>query len=383
MEKVKIGVIGCGDISDIYFKNFTKRFDILEVVACSNRTFKKAEDKAKKYNIQKVYATTEELLADSEIQIVVNLTGPEAHYPINMAALEAGKHVYCEKPLAITRKQGEELVEKAKQMNLMIGCAPDTFMGAGLQTSRKLIDEGAIGKPIAVSAVYVGAPSTTREVHKPNFYFKPGGGPLFDMGPYYITALVSLFGPVKKVMGSAHKPFEERTYSNEKSPQFGQKVKIETPTTTLGILEFESGVPATIITTKDSVGYNPSIEIYGTDGILYISDPNFFGTSPFPLMGCSVHMKKGYFRKKKMPYTHAFSVNSRGLGVADMAYALQSGAQHRASGELSYHVLDIMQGIYDSSNEEKTIELTSTCSRPKPLLEGRSKKLSIKEILAL
>ncbi len=382
MKKVKIGVIGCGAISDIYFKNFTKKFDIIEVAACSNRTMKKAEEKAEKYNIQKVYVTTEKLLEDPEIQIVVNLTGPEAHYPINMAALEAGKHVYCEKPLAITRKQGMELVEKSKQKNLMIGCAPDTFMGAGLQTSRKLIDEGAIGKPIAVNAVYVGAPSTSREVNKPNFYFKPGGGPLFDMGPYYITALVSLLGPVKKVMGSAHMPFKERIFSNKKSPEYDKKIKIETPTTTLGIMEFESGVPATIITTKDSVGYNPSIEIYGTEGILYISDPNFFGTSPFPLMGCSVHMKKGYFRKKKMPYTHKFLENSRGLGVADMAYALQSGMEHRASGELSYHVLDIMQGIYDSSNEGSAIELSSTCSRPKSLLEGRSRNLSIRDILA-
>lgn len=359
MKKVKIGIIGCGNISDIYFQG-GKTFEILETIACADLLRERAEAKASQWNIPKV-CTPQELLADEEIQIVVNLTIPQAHYEVAIAALEAGKCVQNEKPLAISREEGKRLVETARLKKLRLGCAPDTFLGGGLQTCRKLIDDGWIGNPIAASAFM------TCHGHEswhpdPEFYYKVGGGPLFDMGPYYLTALIHLMGPVRRVTGATKTTFSERLITSP--PKFGTRVQVEVPTHVTGILEFDTGAIATILTTFDVwAAQLPRIEIYGTEGSLSVPDPNGFG-------GPVGVFRAGAGGWSEIPLTHGYAENSRGIGVADMAYALHSGRGHRTSGDLAYHVLDIMHTIHEAAEQGRYLELKSTCRQPEPLPLG-------------
>lgn len=359
MEKVKVGVIGCGNISGIYFKN-GQRFEILDVVACADLIQERAEAKAKEYNVPKA-CSVEELLEDPEIEIVLNLTTPQAHAETCLAALEAGKNVHVEKPLAVTREEGRKILDTAENKGLLVGSAPDTFLGAGLQTCRKLIDDGWIGEPIGATA-FMMCHGHEHWHPDPEFYYKVGGGPMFDMGPYYLTALVSLMGPVERVTGSARISFPERTITS--APKHGTRVTVEVPTHVAGILDFKSGAVATIITSFDVWGARlPFIEIYGTEGSLSVPDPNTFGGP--------VHvLRKRTGEWKEVPLTHGFADNSRGIGVADMAYAVRTGRKHRANGEMAYHVLDIMHAIHDASNAGKHCILESTCEQPAPLPLG-------------
>ncbi len=355
--KAGVGVIGCGNISRVYLENL-KKFPGLELVAVSDQIRERAEEKAEEYNIPHVYST-EELLAEPRIQIVVNLTIPESHAEISMAALQAGKSVYVEKPLATTCEDGRKVLELADD-NSRIAAAPDTFLGGGLQTCRKLIDDGWIGRPIAATAFMM---CHGHESWHPNpeFYYKPGGGPMFDMGPYYLTALLTLLGSVKKVSGSASISFAERTITSQ--PKYGQKIQVEVPTHVVGILEFQNGAVGNIITSFDVWAAElPYIEIYGTEGTLSVPDPNIFGGS--------VRILRAGDCWREVPLVNNYVENSRGLGVADLAYALHNKKPHRASGALAYHVLEIMHGIYISAEEGKTYELESTCERPKPLPVG-------------
>ncbi|MEP7287776.1 MAG: Gfo/Idh/MocA family oxidoreductase [Chloroflexota bacterium] len=357
--KMNVGVIGCGNISSIYLE-VGKTFDILNMAACADLDLSRAEAQAAKYGIPKAYSV-EELLADPEIDLVLNLTVPKAHAEIAMAAINAGKSVYNEKPLAVTREDGKAILNAAKARGVRVGGAPDTFLGGGLQTCRKVIDDGAIGQPVAATAFW------TSHGHEswhpdPGFYYQAGGGPMFDMGPYYVTALITLLGPVRRVTGSTQISSPERTITSE--PKRGQKIAVETPTHVTGILDFVSGPIATIITSFDVWAANlPRIEIYGTEGSLSVPDPNIFD-GPVRLRRAGEH------HWSDVPLTHGYTRNSRSIGVADMAYAQRNGKPHRASGELVYHVLDTMQAIYDSSQLGQHIELTSTCQRPEPLPEG-------------
>jgi predicted dehydrogenase len=249
----------------------------------------------------------------------------------------------------------------AKEKGLRIGCAPDTFLGAGLQTCRKLIDDGWIGQPLAVSAFMLSA-GPEKWHPDPEFFFQPGAGPLFDMGPYYLTALVSLLGPIGRVTGSAQAVRSERTITSQ--PKFGTALKVNTPSHVAGVLDFEGGVVGTLITSFDAWFHGlPPIEIYGTEGTLALPDPNTFG-------GPVKVRRAGADNWSEIPLTHNYATNSRGLGVADMAYAIQSGRPHRASGDLAYHILDTMQSILEASTEEKHIRLNSQCNRPAPLPLG-------------
>jgi predicted dehydrogenase len=360
MKKVKIGIIGCGNISGIYLQNCTKMFDILEVKAVADLDMERAKAKAAEYGIPNVY-TVKELLADPEIEIVINLTIPKAHAEICLAALEAGKNVHVEKPLAITREDGQKIVQLAKSKGLRVGCAPDTFMGGGIQTCIKLIEDGWIGQPVAATAFMMchGHESWHPD---PEFYYKVGGGPMFDMGPYYLTALVALMGPVRRVTGSARVTFEERTITS--APKYGTKITVDTPTHLAGVMDFENGAIGTIITSFDVWDAQlPSIEIYGTTGSLSVPDPNGFG-------GPVYVKRQGAQQWSEVPLTHGYAENSRGIAVADMAYALQSGRAHRANGDLAYHVLDLMHGFHDASREGKHYEVKSTCKRPASLPMG-------------
>jgi predicted dehydrogenase len=354
MRKVKIGVIGCGVISGIYLKNLTQMFQNTAVVACADIVMENAEAKAKEFNIPKT-CTVAELLADPEVEIVLNLTIPAAHAEVNLAALNAGKHVYNEKPFAVNREDGKKVLALAKEKGLLVGCAPDTFLGGGLQTCRKLIDDGWIGTPVAATAFM------TCHGHEswhpaPEFYYQAGGGPMFDMGPYYLTALVALLGPAKRVTGSARISFPQRTITSQ--PKYGKKIDVEVPTHVAGILDFENGAVASIITSFDVWNANlPRIEIYGSEGSMMVPDPNTFG-------GPVSFRMHGQEEWKEIPLVYGYNENSRGLGVADMAHAMVNGGKHRANGEVAYHVLDIMQGFHDASNEGRHYELKSPCERP-------------------
>lgn len=363
MKTFKIGVIGCGNISGIYLQTLTK-FDGFEVAAVSDLDLERAKAKANEYNIAKA-CSVEELLSDPEIEFVINLTIPKAHADVCLAALEAGKHVYVEKPLSIHLEDGKKLLETAEKNGLRVGCAPDTFLGGGLQTCRKLIDDGWIGEPIAATAFMIS--NGPEGWHPdPEFFYKKGGGPMFDMGPYYLTALVNLIGPIKRVAGSARISFPERTILSQ--PKYKQKIQVETPTHIAGIIDFENGAIGTMITTFDVFGGSqlPRIEVYGSEGTLIVPDPNTFG-GPIYLR------RSGEKNWTEIPLTHGFTENSRGLGAADMAYAIRNNRSHRANGKLAFHVLEAMHGFHISSDEGKHYEMTSTCERPAPLPIGITK----------
>jgi predicted dehydrogenase len=359
MKKIKYGVIGCGNISGIYFQA-SRTFEILEVGACADLIPERADAKAREWNVPRA-CTVEQMLDDPEIGIILNLTIPKAHYEVNMAAIKAGKSVHGEKPLALTRDEGARLLKAAREKGVLLGCAPDTFMGAGIQTCRKLIDDGWIGKPVAATAFMMchGHESWHPD---PEFYYKKGGGPMFDMGPYYLTALVNLMGPIERVCGSTQTTFPERLITSQ--PKFGTKIEVEVPTHVVGVLDFAYGAVGTIITSFDVWAHQmPCIEIYGTEGTLVVPDPNCFG-GPVRLR------RAGTNEWKEIPLSHIYAENSRGIGAADMAYALQSGRPHRASGDLAFHVLDVMQAIHESSSDGRHIKIQSSCKRPAPLPLG-------------
>ncbi|SEN30153.1 Gfo/Idh/MocA family protein [Lihuaxuella thermophila] len=356
MEKVRVGVIGCGNISATYFRNL-KEFAVLDVVACADLDVERAKASAEAFHIPKA-CTVDELLADPDIELVINLTVPQAHAEVCLAALSAGKHVYVEKPLAVTREEGQKILQTAKAKGLRVGSAPDTFLGGGIQTCRKLIDDGWIGEPVAANAFMMcrGHESWHPD---PAFYYQVGGGPMFDMGPYYLTTLVYLIGPVNRVTGSARITFPKRMITSR--PKYGQEITVQSPTHIAGVLDFASGAIGTLITSFDVWHHRlPFIEIYGTEGTLCVPDPNTFG-------GPVYVRRQGAEEWSKVPLTHGFTENKRGIGVADMAVAIRSGREHRANGDLAYHVLDIMHGFHDAAESGSHYELQSQCKRPAPL----------------
>jgi len=358
MEKTKVGIVGCGNISETYLKS-CPTFDALEVAACADVDMSRARAKAEEFGLRAL--TVDELLADREIEIVVNLTTPQAHAEVNLRALEAGKHVHTEKPLAVTRADGQRTLALAREKNRRVGAAPDTFLGGGLQTCRKLLDDGAIGEPAAFSA-FMGYSGPEAWHPNPDFFYQPGAGPMFDIGPYYLTALIHLLGPVRRVTGAARASFPERVAGH---PDIrGRRIKVNTPTHVVGVLEFASGPIGALVTTFDVQAHNqPRIELYGSEGTLLIPDPNTFG-GPVRLF------RAGEKEWRDMPLTHGYTDNHRGLGAADLAHGLRSGRAHRANGEMAYHVLDLMHAVHDAAREGRHIELTSTCQRPAALPVG-------------
>lgn len=380
MKTLNVGVLGVGDISDVYITNL-KKFNIVRVAACAGRTLEKVQQKARKHNIAKAYASSEELFNDPEIDIVLNLTVPAAHAELSTKALQAGKHVYSEKPLATTFSEGVDIIKLAKEKDLCVGCAPDTFLGGRLQTCRKVIDEGRIGTIVAASAFVV---SHGHEWHHPNpdFFYKFGGGPLLDIGPYYVSALLSLLGPVKTCCGMSKRSFEKRIIESE--PRSGELIDVEVDTHVSGNLEFTNGTLATIIASFDVWDSElPRIEIYGTLGTICIKDvdpldgPNLFG-GPVLIKTKDTSRWKGLPRQnsfrewEELPSTHPFneishSDNSRGIGLIDLAYAIRDKRKERASGDMALHSLEVMEGLLTSSKKSCYYSVKTTFDRPKPL----------------
>lgn len=360
MQKLKVGIIGCGKISSIYFQN-CKTYPILEVAACADLNVARARASAEEHGVPKAYSVSE-LLADAAIDIVINLTIPAAHAEVCLQALEAGKHVYVEKPLAVTREEGQAILAKAREKGKLIGSAPDTFLGGGIQTCIKLLEDGWIGTPVAASAFMIGR-GHEHWHPDPEFYYAKGGGPMFDMGPYYLTALIAMLGPICRVTGSTRISYPERTITSQ--PKFGQTVRVETPTHVAGVMDFHSGVIGTIITSFDAFGgaQVPRIEIYGSQGTLSVPDPNTFG-GPIRVKR---HDHKDW---SEIPLMHGYSENSRGLGVLDMAYAVKNRRANRAGGELAYHVLEAMHGFHDAADDGKHYIMKSSCERPAPMPLG-------------
>jgi predicted dehydrogenase len=358
MEKVGIGIIGCGNISGAYLKAMAS-FPILDIrgVADLNRAL--ADAKAAEFNVPA--KNIDELFADPKVEIIVNLTVPKAHVAVGLQALDAGKHTYSEKPLGINFAEGKKLAEAAKAKGLRIGAAPDTFLGGGHQTARALIDAGAIGQPVGGTATFM-CPGHERWHPNPAFYYEVGGGPMLDMGPYYITDLVNLFGPVAQVAGFAITPRKERTITSE--PRNGERIPVHVPTHVAGVMAFANGAVVQIGMSFDVAGHkHVPLEVYGTEGTLIVPDPNHFG-------GEVEFLKKGgSFEPQPLTAPYADG-NYRSIGVADLAHAIRSNRPHRANGSLALHVLEVMEAFHTASETGRTVAITTATERPAPLAES-------------
>ena len=356
---LRVGVIGCGAISNAYFKGLAPFPQFAQITACADLDVERASKKASEHGVSKAYSV-KELLADSEIDLVLNLTIPAAHAAVNLQALKAGKHAYCEKPFSLNYKEGLRVLAEAQKRKLRVGCAPDTVLGAGIQTCRKLIDEGVIGRPVAATANMLGHGHESWHP-SPEFYYQAGGGPLFDMGPYYLTSLVTMLGPVKSVSALAKTTFKERTITSQ--PLHGKKIKVEVPTHLFGGLEFGQGVFGAVTMSFDVWAHNlPLLEIYGTEGSLQCPDPNGFGGE----------VKLWTAKKRewvKIPLIYSDKIG-RGLGVADMAQAVHTRRQHRMNGELGLHIVEVMEAFHVSARAGRKIAIKSQCRQTEPMAAG-------------
>ncbi len=369
--KKTIGIIGCGNISDAYLKG-AARSDLIDVKAIADIDADAAAAKASAYGVEAM--TVEGLLADGDIEIVINITVPLAHAEVSRAIIDAGKHVYSEKPLAVSLEQGRGLIEAANAAGVRLGCAPDTFLGAGHQACRQAIDAGRIGKVLGGAAAVL----THGMEHwhpNPTFFFKPGGGPMLDLGPYYVTQLVTMIGPVTRVASLTSRGSETRMVTSE-GPMTGEVIDVEVPTTVNGVLAFENGANVTLTTSWDVWrSERLPFEIYGSEGTMLVPDPNFFGGHPKLSNG------RGDWEPLDIS-AFAFGVPNRRdgkgedvadyriIGLLDMAVALENGRPHRANGEMALHALEVMEALVTSSTQGRHIDIESRPERPAPLAEG-------------
>lgn len=329
---MRIGVIGCGNICGIYFENLGKSNEV-KIVSCADLDPAKAASASEKYGVPAA-ESAEALIADPNVDLVLNLTVPKAHHAISKQALRKQKHVYSEKPLALTAAKGADLVDCAKQYGVLLGCAPDTVLGAGIQTCRQLIDEGAIGKPLSFNA-FMQCPGHESWHPAPEFYYEEGGGPMLDMGPYYLSALVTLLGAIRTVQSYAKSAWDIRTITSQ--PKAGTEVLVETPTHIASLLEFETGVVGHFTASFDvQQSTLPHVEIVGTEGTLLVPDPNGFGGEP----KIWTKMTRTW---ESVPLRTPHSDNARGLGVIDLARAVKEHRAPRASGDLALHILEAME----------------------------------------
>ena len=375
MKQITVAVVGCGSISEIYLTNLTSgKFNAIKVKACSDLVVERMNAWAERFGIKAM--TLDEICADPEIEMVINLTTPMAHYPISKQCLLAGKHVFSEKMIAVDLEQGEELVKIANEKNLHLGVAPDTFLGASVQTAKYIIDRGLIGKPISARA------SVSRDYGIYGEFlthlYKKGAGIGFDMGGYYLTALAALLGPVKKVAAFTAINDQHRINTRIGAPMFGEEYDLQVPNVITAALQYENGVLGTLHMNSDCIEDEETcLKIYGTEGIVSIGDPNQFG-SP-------VTLHKPVGETINFPFTHGYEENSRGLGATEMAWSILAGRNHRASKEMAFHVFETMHGIMISSEKGEVYNMKSTFEVPAALPAGyrRSDDWSRKEESAL
>ena len=353
-----VGLLGCGNISSTYLKN-AALFDNYTITAVADIAPDRAKAKAEEFGVRAL--SVDELFA-SDVDLILNLTIPAVHGELGLRALAAGKHLYNEKPLAVELAEAQKMLELASSKGLLVGCAPDTFLGAGWQTARELLDAGAIGQAVGASAL-MAYPGPDKWHPDPDFFFKRGAGPLFDMGPYYLTVLVNFFGPVRRVSGLAKMSFAERLVFS--GPKAGQAIRVETPTYISALLEFISGVSATLTVSFDTVaGMAPNIELYGTHGAMVVGDPNMF-SNPLKYRQVNSQWHTGDWQEVELKRPYAD--NSRGLGIADMFAAIAEQRPHRASGALALHVLETMHAILQSAASESWVGIGSTVERPEQM----------------
>ncbi len=349
-QPLRIGAIGTGKISGQYFDSLT-RLPNLRLVAVADALEQTAKDVAAAQGVQAM--SMEDMLASDEIDAVLNLTTPQAHTPITLAALQAGKHVYLEKPFATSIADAQKTVEVANELGLRVGSAPDTVLGTGIQTARALIDDGSIGAPVGATAFMLGAGHESWHPN-PAFYYEPGGGPLLDMGVYYLTALVTLLGPITHVSAMASRARDERVIP-EGAPRAGEVLPVHVDTFVSATLRHANGAISTLVVSFDVVASEvPRIEVYGATGALSVPDPNTFDGE----------VRLGHKRVFEAVEPMAGYRNAgRGYGLADMARAIVDGGPHRQSAELGYHVHEVMERIDESAKSGAVLELTSTCER--------------------
>jgi len=377
-RKLGIGVIGCGNISKAYFR-LAPLFKGMEMRACADINHEAAKARAKEFSLRA--ESVDGLLKADDIDIVVNLTIPAAHYEVSKQVLDAGKHVYSEKPFVLSVKEGLDLKKRAEKKGLRIGSAPDTFLGGSHQLARHLIDSGKLGR-ITSGTCHVMSHGMEHWHPNPDFFFLPGGGPILDLGPYYITNLVQLIGPVKRVAALATIPAKERTITSK--PRAGEKIPVSTPTTIHALLEFANEAVITFNASWDvwHSGHAP-MELYGENGTLYMPDPNFFGGD--------LRYTKASKPAKKLPrWEHPFQkanevhsqgpmANYRTSGLADMAIAIAQGRPHRCSLDLALHVVDIMTGVLKSGENGRFVDMQTSCERPAALGIKEAKALLAKK----
>ena len=370
MEPVVLGLIGCGNISDAYLAG-AARSQAITIKACADQQPAVAQAKAQAHDI--LALSVDDLLADPEIELVVNLTVPDAHVPVGLAVLAAGKHHYSEKPLGTTVAEARRLVEAAARYDQRLGCAPDTFLGGAHQAVRRLVDEGAIGRPVGGTVAFMTAGMQGWHPN-PDFFFQPGGGPVLDVGPYYVAALVNLLGPVRRVVAIASRAHDTRTIGS--GPRAGETVPVAVPTHFNGALEFDNGANVSFIASWDVRRHaHNEIEIYGTEGSLIVPDPNFFGGNP------RLSVDGGDWQDQPID-AHPFGApnfttgrgkrvaNYRMIGVVDMACALRAGRPHRCDAAFALHGLEVMEGLHVSAETGRHVAIESRCERPEPVPVG-------------
>lgn len=347
---MRLGMIGCGNISAQYLASFPHLPDV-ELVAVADLDRSRAEAVASEHEGVRALSV-EELIADPEVDTVLNLTIPAAHAEVDLQVIAAGKNVHAEKPFAVATAEGERVLEAAAAAGVLVGSAPDTVLGTGTQTARAAIDEGLIGTPIAATATMV-TPGHERWHPNPDFYYLPGGGPLLDMGPYYLHALVTLLGPVSAVIGAGSRTRSERTIGS--GPRTGETIPVTIDTHVTGVLVHESGALSTLIMSFDGTAtHSRPIEIHGTGGTLTVPDPNGFDGD------VELH-RLGGDGWETLPVSAGYVDASRGIALQDMAVR---GAELRASGALGQHVLEVMNAVLDSSERGARIDIASTVERP-------------------
>lgn len=382
---MKVGVIGCGNIADIYFHNAKIFFNNFEIIACADLNPKASKKYSEKYGITNL--SVEELLSNEDIQLVINLTIPNAHFEVSKSILNSGKHSYSEKPISIEFDEGKELLNLAKSKNLYVGSAPDTFLGAGIQKSKQVIEDGTIGE-IVLGSISMGVAGHEIWHPNPDFYYKYGGGPILDMGPYYFSALVNLLGPVKSVYSQSRTVYSQREIGS--GERKGEKIAVDIPTTLISQIEFSNGALIDSFFSFDVYKHNKShIELFGTKGAINVPDPNMFGgeikicdekksdwktikTDDMNLGRLNTNRTGG--EKNDKANEDPTSANFRGIGVCEMIDSIKENKVNRCSGELSLHVLEIMQSILKSAKINEKVNLESVTNIPQSFLDTENGK---------